>query len=127
MNLAHASTRLIELYLQFGCGSLQRRSCEARTTLKFENRSTLYSDFRTSNGGQLRGLLINTVKAFFFFRTDLYKCSESSGNLIFQAKPSLVPRPFLYGWGEKGEGRKGLVNNSTPTRIHGISLMFNNC
>ena len=32
---------------------------------------------------------------------------------------TLVPRPFLYGRGEKGEGRKGLVNNSTPTRIHG--------
>ena len=32
---------------------------------------------------------------------------------------SLVPRPFLYGRGEKGEGRKGLVNNSTPTQIHG--------
>ena len=32
---------------------------------------------------------------------------------------SLVPRPFLYGRGEKGEGKKGLVNNSTPTRIHG--------
>ena len=29
---------------------------------------------------------------------------------------SLVPRPFLYGWGERG---KGLVNNSTPTQIHG--------
>ena len=28
---------------------------------------------------------------------------------------SLVPRPFLYGRGERGEGRKGLVNNSTPT------------
>ena len=34
-------------------------------------------------------------------------------------EPSLVPRPFLHGRGEKGEGRKGLVNNSTPTRIHG--------
>ena len=32
---------------------------------------------------------------------------------------SLVPRPFLYGRGESGEGRKGLVNNSTPTQIHG--------
>ena len=32
---------------------------------------------------------------------------------------SLVPRPFLHGWGERGEGRKGLVNNSTLTRIHG--------
>ena len=31
---------------------------------------------------------------------------------------SLVHRPFLYGRGEKGEGRKGLANNSTPTRIH---------
>ena len=42
---------------------------------------------------------------------------------------SLVPRPFLYGRDEKGEGRQGLVNNSTPTRIRiqGISLMFNNC
>ena len=44
---------------------------------------------------------------------------------------SLVPRPFLYGRGERGEGergegRKGLVNNSTPTHIHGISLMLNN-
>ena len=37
---------------------------------------------------------------------------------------SLVPRPFLCGRGERGEGRKGLVNNSTSTRIHGIS--FNN-
>ena len=83
VNLAHASTRLIELYLQFGCGSLRCRSCDARTTLKFENRSTLYYDFRTSNGGQLSGLLINTVKAFFF-RTDLYKCSESSGRLYIR-------------------------------------------
>ena len=33
---------------------------------------------------------------------------------LFEA--SLVPRPFLYGRGERG---KGLVNNSTPTRIHG--------
>ena len=32
---------------------------------------------------------------------------------------SLVPRPFLYGQGDKGEGRKGLVNNSTPSRIYG--------
>ena len=40
---------------------------------------------------------------------------------------NLVPRPFLYGRGERREGRKGLVNNSTPTRIHGISLMFINC
>ena len=32
---------------------------------------------------------------------------------------SLVPRPFLYGRGERRERRKGLVNNSTPTRIHG--------
>ena len=29
---------------------------------------------------------------------------------------SLVPRPFLYGRDERG---KGLVNNSTPTQIHG--------
>ena len=36
-----------------------------------------------------------------------------------QSKPSLVPRPFLYGRGEKGEGSQGLVNNSTPMRIHG--------
>ena len=36
--------------------------------------------------------------------------------------PSLVPRPFLYGWDERDEGRKGLVTNSTPTRIQGISL-----
>ena len=36
-----------------------------------------------------------------------------------QLPVSLVPRPFLYGRGERGEGRKGLVNNSTPTRIHG--------
>ena len=35
------------------------------------------------------------------------------------SRVSLVPRPFLYGRGERGEGRKGLVNNSTPTRIHG--------
>ena len=34
-------------------------------------------------------------------------------------KTSLVPRPFLCGRGERGEGRKGLVNNSTLTRIHG--------
>ena len=32
---------------------------------------------------------------------------------------SLVPRPFLNGRDEKGEGRKGLMNNLTPTRIHG--------
>ena len=32
---------------------------------------------------------------------------------------SLVPRPYLYGRGEREEGRKSLVNNSTPTRIHG--------
>ena len=32
---------------------------------------------------------------------------------------SLVPRPFVYGRDEKGEGRKGLVNNLTPMRIHG--------
>ena len=32
---------------------------------------------------------------------------------------SLVPRPFLCGRGEREEGRKGLVNNSTLTRIHG--------
>ena len=32
---------------------------------------------------------------------------------------SLVPRPFLCGRGERKEGRKGLVNNSTLTRIHG--------
>ena len=30
-----------------------------------------------------------------------------------------VPRSFLYGQGEKGEGRKGLVNISIPMRIHG--------
>ena len=30
---------------------------------------------------------------------------------------SLVPKPFLCGRGERGEGRKGLVNNSTLTRI----------
>ena len=42
---------------------------------------------------------------------------------------SLVPRPFLYVFvwvGERREGRKSLVNNSTPMRIHGISLMLNN-
>ena len=40
---------------------------------------------------------------------------------------SLVPRPFVYGRGEKGEGRKGLVNNSTPTQIHGcIPVMKEN-
>ena len=39
------------------------------------------------------------------------------------ARTSLVPRPFLYGRGERGEGRKGLVNNSTPTRIYGISII----
>ena len=38
----------------------------------------------------------------------------------------MVPRPFLVGGVRKGRGRKALVNNSTPTRIHGISLMFNN-
>ena len=32
---------------------------------------------------------------------------------------SLVPRPFLFGRGERWEKRKGLVNNSTLTRIHG--------
>ena len=32
---------------------------------------------------------------------------------------SLVPRPFLCGRGEREKGRKGLVNNSTLTRIHG--------
>ena len=37
----------------------------------------------------------------------------------YQSEISLVPRPFLYGRGERGERRKGLVNNSTPTRIHG--------
>ena len=42
-------------------------------------------------------------------------------------RSSLVPRPFLYGQGERGEERKGLVNNLTPTWIHGISLMLNNC
>ena len=35
------------------------------------------------------------------------------------AAPNLVPRPFLCGRGEREEGRKGLVNNSTLTRIHG--------
>ena len=30
-----------------------------------------------------------------------------------------VPRFFLYGQGEIGEGRKGLVNILTPTWIHG--------
>ena len=30
---------------------------------------------------------------------------------------SLVPKPFLCGQGERGEGRKGLVNNSTLMRI----------
>ena len=38
--------------------------------------------------------------------------------------PSLIPRPFLYGRGKRGEGRKDLVNNPTPKRIHGISLML---
>ena len=32
-----------------------------------------------------------------------------------QQQPSLVPRPFPCGRGERGEGRKGLVNNLTPT------------
>ena len=32
---------------------------------------------------------------------------------------SLVPRPFLMGGVRTERGRKGLVNNSTPTRIHG--------
>ena len=36
---------------------------------------------------------------------------------------AVVPRLFLYGRGEKGEGMKGLVNNSTPTWIHGISII----
>ena len=48
-------------------------------------------------------------------------------SIITTYSSSLVPRPYLYGRDEKGEGRKGLVNNSTPTRIHGISFMFNNC
>lgn len=39
---------------------------------------------------------------------------------------SLTPRPFLYRWGEKGRGRKVLVNNLTPTWIYGISLIFIN-
>ena len=47
----------------------------------------------------------------------------SPGTRIFIARraprASLVPRPFLCGRGERGEGRKSLVNNSTPTRIHG--------
>ena len=41
------------------------------------------------------------------------------GAILSMVYTSLVPRPFLYGRGERGEGRKGLVNNSTPTRIHG--------
>ena len=44
----------------------------------------------------------------------------------FQALPSLVPRPSLYGRGKKEEGSKGLVNNSPQLQIHKISLMFNN-
>jgi len=40
------------------------------------------------------------------------------------AEARLVPRPFLCGRGERGEGRKGLVNNSTlTTRIYGISII----
>ena len=31
---------------------------------------------------------------------------------------SLVPRLFLCGQGKRGEGRKGLVNNSTLMQIH---------
>ena len=46
-------------------------------------------------------------------------------SIITTYSSSLVPRYFLYGRGEKGEVRKGLVNNSTPTQIHRISFMFN--
>ena len=35
----------------------------------------------------------------------------------------LIPRPFLGGRVRKGRGRKGLVNNLTATRIHGISII----
>ena len=44
---------------------------------------------------------------------DVMLCYENTNPSV------LVPRAFLYGRGERGEGRKGLVNNSTPTRIHG--------
>ena len=45
-------------------------------------------------------------------------CRRHSGQYQASSTCSLVPRPFLCGRGEK-EGRKGLVNNSTLTRIHG--------
>ena len=45
--------------------------------------------------------------------------ANSSNCLVWFPDPSCM--------GGVREGRKGLVNNSTPTRIHGISLMLNNC
>ena len=36
---------------------------------------------------------------------------------------SLVPRPFLVGGVWKGRGKKGLVNNLTPKRLHGSSII----
>ena len=39
-----------------------------------------------------------------------------AGQTLTLTLPSSVPRPFLYGRGEKDEERKGLVNNSTPTK-----------
>ena len=79
---------------------------------------------RTASDGKLGGGLGTRLPL-----STLPKCLEQWRNLDFttMVTASLVPRPFLYRRGEKGEGRKGLVNNSTPTRIHGISLMFNNC
>ena len=62
--------------------------------------------------------------AFLFGPILLTSCLLTKKDTRLEA--SLVPRPFLCGRGERGEGRKGLVNNSTPTRIHGISLLFNN-
>ena len=35
-------------------------------------------------------------------------------NLLINSTPNLVPRPFLYGWGEKGEGRKGSLAFLAP-------------
>ena len=40
-------------------------------------------------------------------------------SLLQLPRPSLVPRPFLCGRGEREEERKGLVNNTTQTRICG--------
>ena len=39
--------------------------------------------------------------------------------------PGVPTRPFLVGGMRKSKGIKGLVNNSAPMQIDGISLMFN--